>query len=134
VIDEYEQRRLADAKKQRERIKALAPTDTGSAGSFFAAPASYWLDLKGYDPAALAMELVVPVLIMQGGRDYQVTKTEFDRWRSALKNKSNVTFSLYPPLNHLFISGEMQSTPSEYERAGHVSEEVLTDIVRWLKL
>jgi dienelactone hydrolase len=134
VIDEYEQRRLADAKKQRERIKALAPTDTGSAGSFFAAPASYWLDLKGYDPAALAMELVVPVLIMQGGRDYQVTKTDFDRWRSALKNKSNVTFSLYPPLNHLFISGEMQSTPSEYERAGHVSEEVLTDIVRWLKL
>jgi len=27
----------------------------------------------------------------------------------------------------------MQSTPSEYDRAGHVSEEVLTDVVRWLK-
>jgi len=133
VVDEQEQKRLEEAKKQRERIKALTPADTGSAGPLFAAPVAYWLDLKGYDPPALATKLTVPVLIMQGGRDYQVTKADFDRWRSALKNKTNVTFSLYPTLNHLFITGEMQSTPSEYDRAGHVSEEVLTDIVRWLK-
>lgn len=132
VTDEQETKKLEEVKKQRERVKALTPADTALEGAIFAAPPSYWLDLKDYDPAALARKLTVPVLILQGGRDYQVTKTDFDRWRSALKNKSNVTFSLYPLLNHLFIEGEGQSTPSEYERAGHVSELVLTDIIRWL--
>jgi len=134
VTDEQEQKRLDESKKLRERIKALTPADTASAGPIFAAPAAYWLDLRNYDPPALAGKLTVPLLIMQGGRDYQVTKTDFDRWRSALKNKPNVTFSLYPLLNHLFIEGQGQSTPSEYERAGHVSEEVVTDIIRWLNL
>lgn len=132
VTDEEEKRRLEEAKKQREQIKALTPADTVSAGPMFAAPASYWLDLRNYDPPALAAKLTVPVLILQGGRDYQVTTTDFDRWRSALKTKTNVSFSLYPLLNHLFIEGKGQSTPSEYERAGHISETVLTDITRWL--
>jgi len=132
VTDEQEKTRLEEAKKQRERIKTLTPADTSSPGPMFSAPPSYWLDLRNYDPPALAKKLTVPVLVLQGGRDYQVTKPDFDRWRTALKNRSNVTFSLYPLLNHLFIEGEGQSTPSEYERAGHVSEQVLTDIVRWL--
>jgi len=132
VTDEQETKRLEEATKQRERIKALTPADTASTGAMFATPPSYWLDLRGYDPAALATKLSVPVLILQGGRDYQVTKADFDRWRSALKNNANVSFSHYPLLNHLFIEGEGRSTPSEYERAGHVSEQVLTDILRWL--
>jgi len=133
TIDEQEQKKLDDAKQQRSRIKALTPNDTTS-GPMFATPPSYWLDLKGYDPPALAVRLSAPILILQGGRDYQVTKSDFERWRSALKSRPNVTFGLYPMLNHLFIEGEGQSTPAEYERAGHVSEQVLTDILRWIKL
>lgn len=39
----------------------------------FGAPAAYWLDLRGYDPASSAAALAKPMLIVQGGRDYQVT-------------------------------------------------------------
>jgi hypothetical protein len=35
------------------------------------APASYWLDLRDYDPAGLAAKLGKPMLILQGGPDYQ---------------------------------------------------------------
>jgi len=39
----------------------------------FGTPARYGLDLRGYDPVATAAALGKPMLILQGGRDYQVT-------------------------------------------------------------
>jgi len=36
-------------------------------------------------------------------------------------------------LNHLFLPGEGRSTPSEYERAGHIPDFVLDDIAIWIK-
>jgi hypothetical protein len=45
----------------------------------------------------------------------------------------NVTFKLYPKLNHLFIEGEDRSTPAEYQHAGHVAEIVIRDIAEWIQ-
>ena len=36
-------------------------------------PAPYWLDLRDYRPAELAATLDLPIVLLQGGRDYQVT-------------------------------------------------------------
>ncbi len=64
------------------------------------APASYWLDLRGYDPAELAATLGKPMLILQGGRDYQVTvDDDLARWKAALAARSGVTIRVYPALN-----------------------------------
>lgn len=35
----------------------------------FGVPASYWLDLRAYDPVATAATLDIPILILQGARD-----------------------------------------------------------------
>ena len=40
-------------------------------------PASYWLDLRGYDPATEVKDVGKPMLILQGERDYQVTMVDF---------------------------------------------------------
>ena len=48
------------------------------------APASYWLDLRGYDPPSAAKEVKAPMLILQGERDYQVTTEEFAQWKASL--------------------------------------------------
>ena len=91
------------------------------------------MDLKGYNPAVLAAGLPQPMLILQGGRDYQVTSEEdYQGWHKDLQSKINATFKLYPDLNHLFITGEGKSTPSEYEQAGHVSGSVVSDITAWI--
>ena len=37
----------------------------------FGLPASYWLDLRDYDPVATAAALDKPMLILQGGRDFR---------------------------------------------------------------
>jgi alpha-beta hydrolase superfamily lysophospholipase len=54
-------------------------------------PAACWLDLRSYEPAATAAELELPILIVQGGRDYQITVAEdLSRWRERLADRPNV--------------------------------------------
>ena len=94
--------------------------------------AAYWLNLRGYDPAAEATQLERPILVLQGERDYQVTLADFSGWRAALDHQRDVTFHLYPGLDHLFLMGTGKSTPAEYRQPGHVAEVVVTDIATWI--
>jgi uncharacterized protein len=95
--------------------------------------ASYFLDLRGYDPVAVAAKLKIRILVLQGARDYQVTSEDFDLWKKGLAGHDNVTFKLYPDLNHLFVTGEGKSKPAEYDKAGHVSADTVTDIADWIR-
>jgi dienelactone hydrolase len=95
-------------------------------------PASYWLDLRGYHPTSSAALLKIPMLILQGGRDYQVPMSNFDDWKTALANRQNVTLKTYANLNHLFVAGTGPSSPEEYTQAGNVDEIVITDIAAWI--
>ena len=80
----------------------------------------------------LHSKLTAPVLVMQGGRDYQMTLADFDGWKKALNGRKNVRFKLYPKENHHFMPGEGLSTPQEYDQPNHVAKEVLDDIAAWI--
>ena len=95
---------------------------------------AYWLDLRGYRPAEVAAGLAMPVLVLQGGRDYQVTAAQdFAGWAAGLAGKDNAALKLYPDLNHLFMAGSGPSNPQEYEQPGHMNREVVDEIARWMK-
>lgn len=113
------------------RVKALEPADA-DAPNVLGMPVPYLLDLKGYDPAALAKKLTVPMLILQGERDYQVSMKDFALWKAALGTRKDVAFHSYPALNHLFIAGEGKSTEAEYRKPGHVAPEVIDEIAKWI--
>jgi uncharacterized protein len=99
----------------------------------FGVPAAYWLDLRGYDPAAVAAAAGKPVLLLQGGRDYQATVADdLARWRAGLAGRPDVSIRVYDADNHLFFPGAGPSGPAEYEAAQHVDPEVVTDIASWL--
>jgi dienelactone hydrolase len=99
----------------------------------FGTPASYWLDLRAQSPVAVAASLDRPILLLQGGRDYQVTiEDDLERWKAGLAGRRNVTVHVYPADNHLFFSGTGLSTPGEYEPVQHVDPTVVTDLVDWL--
>jgi len=125
-------------KQQLERMREMAAEmraieEGKSAGrSLMGMPAAYIRDLKGYDPAAEMRQLQIAALILQGERDYQVRMKDFERWKQALAGRPNVTLKSYPSLNHLFAAGEGKSTPAEYQKPGHVAEEVIEDIARWI--
>jgi len=128
-----EQGAIDGVRKLVAAVAALKTSDAGSAAGLGNAPPSYWLDLRGYDPPAMATSLKVPMLILQGERDYQVTMEDFARWKDALAGRRDVTFRSYPALNHLFIAGKGKSLPADYETPSHVAEEAVNDIAAWIK-
>ena len=125
--------RLAKLEKEVGRVKALTAADVTNRTKLLGAPPEYWLDLRSYDPLKVLLKLKLPVLFLQGERDYQVTMTDFSLWKKTAGSMPNCTFKSYPDLNHLFISGTGKSTPDEYLTAGHVSGTVVSDIVNWIR-
>jgi pimeloyl-ACP methyl ester carboxylesterase len=93
--------------------------------------AVYWKDIKNYDQVATAKSLPMPMLFLQGEKDYQVTMKDFNLWKHALASKQNATFISYPGLFHLFMPGE--GKPKDYQITGHISEKVISDIAKWIK-
>ena len=121
----------AAAASLRAQAQALADLyagrPPGDAMIFGAAPA-YWLELKAQTPTSTAAKLGIPILVLQGGRDYQVSAKDFAGWKAALEGTPRATLKTYPALNHLFVAGEGPSTPAEYEKPGHVAPEVVEDL------
>jgi dienelactone hydrolase len=100
----------------------------------FGVAVPYWLDLRDYDPLAVAASLSMPMLVLQGGRDYQATVVDdFARWQSGLSNRDGVTYRIYEDDNHFFFAGRGPSSPADYESIHHVDPHVVADIVSWLK-
>jgi len=95
-------------------------------------PAAYVLDLRAYHPAETASRLKVPILVMQGDRDYQVGAADLNVWKQALGKKSTVTLKSYPALNHFFMPGAGPSSDAEYLKHNHVLEAVVEDIAGWV--
>ncbi len=113
-------------------LRKLSAADTSSALMIASAPASYWYSLMSYDMPAVSAAVRVPMLVLQGGRDYQVTVADLESWKAAVGPRAQVTVHVYPQLNHLFISGTGLSIPSEYATPGHVAPEVIDDIATWI--
>jgi dienelactone hydrolase len=114
-----------------KRVKALEPGDA-DAPKLLGMPASYLLDLKGYDPVALAKRVAVPVLVLQGERDFESTMKDFNLWKTGLAARKDVQFHTYPALNHFMVAGEGKSLPAEYRKAGHVAPDVIDEIAKWI--
>jgi dienelactone hydrolase len=129
IVTDPEKKQIEGLRAEVAKVKALKPGATEGA---LGAPASYWLDLQGYDPVQGSKYLPQPMLILQGERDYQVTMTDFAAWKKGLAGKPNVTFKSYPKLDHLFLAGEGKSSPAEYEKPGHVDSAVVNDIAAWI--
>ncbi|WP_313675682.1 alpha/beta fold hydrolase [Mycolicibacterium sp.] len=99
----------------------------------FGVPAPYWLDLRTYDPIATVATLNVPVLLLQGGRDYQVTAEENQRFAAALPHHLDVTTHLYPAGDHYLFAGGGPSAPADYYAPQHVDPAVIADTAAWVQ-
>ena len=96
-------------------------------------PASYWRAFEQVDPVADAQALKQPVLLLQGGRDFQVVDADWQRWMQGLPQGPHAQFHRYPLLNHLGIAGEGPASLDDYQRAGTVSAQLIGDVAAWIK-
>lgn len=115
------------------RIRALVPADSSDLQIILGAPAAYFIDLNAYDPAVAMRDVKVPLLILQGLRDYQVTPEQLEDYLRVLGPHEHTTIGRYEALNHLFIPGTGVPSPNDYATPGHVDPAVITDIATWVK-
>jgi fermentation-respiration switch protein FrsA (DUF1100 family) len=123
---------LENAKALQAKVKSIEPGDEDSP-AVLNAPVSYWLNLKDYDPVSDAAKIAMPILILQGERDYQISMTDFGLWKTGLARNKSVVMKSYPALNHLFVAGTGKSTSAEYAKPGHVAPEVIEEIAAFVK-
>lgn len=128
---ETEKASIAEAlRSQVDRIKSLEQ-DTQEA--ILGIPASYWESLNKLDIAGTSKDLSIPMLIQQGGADFQVyADIDFILWQEILKGRTNVTFKLYDNLNHLFMPTLGKRDAGDYALRSAVSERVIYDIADWI--
>jgi len=125
-------RQLAVIREQAAKIKKMTQGDADSA-SLLGMKGSYLLDLKGYDPAGQAKLLKLPMLILQGERDFQVNMKDFAAWKSGLQGMQGVTMKSYGPLDHLMVQGAGRSTSADYRKADqHVAPVIIDDVAKWV--
>ena len=131
-ITPEEQKQLDQLQRLSDQIRELKPGDPPPSIPGTTVPTSYWIDLRDYDVLRAAATVKVPMLVIQGGRDYQVTTEDFEKWRKTLAQRRDVTFKAYPSLNHLFMPGSGPSLPAEYMTVGHIDEQVIRDVAEWI--
>ncbi|MCS4233940.1 alpha/beta fold hydrolase [Stenotrophomonas sp. BIGb0135] len=95
-------------------------------------PASYWRAFDAIDPVADARASPLPMLLLQGGRDFQVTETDWQLWQRGLSGRRNASFQHYPALNHLGIAGDGPGSLQEYSQPGHVLPALIDDVAAWI--
>jgi uncharacterized protein len=96
------------------------------------ASAQYWLARRAYKHKEIARAFKGPLLVLNGKRDYQVTATDFNGWKTALRGKGNAFFRMYPKLNHFLIKGEGSPNPKEYYHSAHMDVRVIEDIAHFV--
>lgn len=133
-VSDVEVQDVQSMKGQVQHLNTLGNIGVSANDLYLDMPEVYWDDLSNYDQLGVAGDLKEAILVLQGGRDYQVPVQEFELWQSVLADKRNAAFLYYPSLNHIFLPGEGPSFPLEYSFRGHIPIEVIMDIARWIKL
>lgn len=96
----------------------------------------YFKEMGQKTAADYLLETDKPVLILQGGKDFQVLPEEdFAAFREQLKDRPAVEYRLYDELNHLFVKSvynDILKAGKEYKLAQHIPGEVLDDIASFV--
>ena len=77
-----------------------------------------------------------PVLILQGGKDFQVlAKRDYRMFKKLLAGRENTQYKLYPELNHVFVKGiykDSLKASKEYSVEQYIGEDVIGDIAAFI--
>ena len=122
---------LSPAEQDSLRAELAARTDSAARNTPWL---RFFLD---YDPLTTAREVGVPVLILQGATDRQVSAEQAEELGAGFRTGGNadVTVRVFPDLNHLFLPdpdgtadvGRYAALPSK-----EVPAEVLDTLAKWL--
>lgn len=102
----------------------------------FGQPAYYFWEMAQYDTGEIMKALQIPVLIINGGQDFQVNDADgYEAWQ-AIDLQENVRLVYMPSLNHLLMEPDaeenVRGTVQEYDIPCRVSQSVIEEISRFI--
>jgi dienelactone hydrolase len=118
-----------------ERIRALTPADSFDIQpmrGFGGTSPKYWLDMNTPDPATVLRSQKLPVLAVQGLKDFEMPPANFDAWVTAVGARKNLTVKRYPTLTHAFTESAGAPGPTDYSKPLPVSPVLIADIADWV--
>ena len=92
----------------------------------------YWLDLNTPDPATVLRGLTLPVLVLQGLKDFEMPAENLDGWLKAVGARKNLTVKRYPALTHTFTEGTGVPSLADYSRERTADAQVIADLAAWI--
>ena len=96
----------------------------------------YFKEMGQHPVESYLQNLSKPILVMQGGKDFQVkADVDFVLYKQLLAEHPDVTFRLYENLNHCFVPsvyGRIDKAKQEYAVEQHIGEDVISNIADWI--
>ncbi|MFT0846601.1 alpha/beta fold hydrolase [Actinomycetaceae bacterium L2_0104] len=131
IDPEQAEQMMAQVNEEVDRANELSdPEAEPVLGSL---PAPYVVSLNELDLAETARTLDIPLLVMQGEADIQTSATvDFEAWQDVLADVPDVTYQLFPDLNHLFMKTAGVEGIADYDPENAVDPEVSKTIDSWL--
>ncbi|MCL2193122.1 MAG: alpha/beta fold hydrolase [Treponema sp.] len=129
-------KRFASVKAKLEAIPTMTESEAKNAKLFGQNLVWYLKEMAEHPVADYLKATEKPVLILHGGKDFQVTmEKDFALYREICAGKQNIGFKVYPELNHLFmksIYGNLKDYKREYNVPQKVDPTVLDDIAEFV--
>jgi len=142
VLDEAEVDVQLEAVQEIEELFASARDMTEEEAKTILLPmvgfsANFQRDMFLHPFSDFVEDITVPILIMQGGRDFQVlADVDFVMFQEMFAGRDNTTFKLYDDLNHAFITSTATNFTEHgadmQTNLGSMDRQVLQDIVNWI--
>lgn len=133
LSEKEKEKQLQALERELQKVERLTTADAQKSTPVLGQPASYWFSLNNARGADYAPKLAIPMLVLQGDADFQVSvNRDYQSWRNALVGKSNVTYWVYGGLNHLFMPTTGAQGISDYDAENHVQQKVIDDIAKWV--
>lgn len=118
-----------------ELLDALEKDTAQPQDQYLGVPFSYWKNDYYRNVEQDFKTLQQPVLIIQGGKDYQVTLQDYEIWKKWAEeiNAKNYTFQLFPEMNHILNDSKNEwSLPNEYFNKGVPNQNISKIMIEWI--
>lgn len=92
----------------------------------------YLIHMDEFDAIENLSESKIPVLVVNGGHDYQVTVKDFEMWKNGLNKNNNIKFELIENVNHIFGEIDRMSVPSDYRKYRPIAPKLFELIKKWI--
>lgn len=124
----------AQLKMIDDGIRTIRDPKADSKAVVFGLPVSYWKSVDVVAPQQIATKIKQPLLVVQGGKDFQVIEQDWNGWQKYARSApTQVIFKLYPELNHLGLVSAGKVGMEDYKDPRHVDPQLIKDIAAWVK-